>query len=107
MTPLTAPLTDRVVHQPCCQVPSLGMTNPTTGSGGRRPTSELLMQAKVDLERLEELQREVDEAMADADRQAGTREAVALSRATNAKAVMGGYAIVLARRLVAVLEEHS
>jgi hypothetical protein len=56
------------------------------------------------LARLEQLDLECREATADAEREkAGMRE-VALFRAANAKAVMGGYAIRLARQLVAALD---
>lgn len=57
-----------------------------------------------DLERLRELDRECREASADADQQSAGMREVALFRAANAKAVMGGYAVSLAERLL-VAEE--
>lgn len=62
-----------------------------------------LSAAEAELERLEELDRACREATADAEQQtAGMRE-VALFRAANAKAVMGGFALGLARRHVELL----
>jgi len=66
-----------------------------------------LAQARAELARLEQLDQERRESNADAEQQqAGMRE-VALFRAANASAVMGGSALALARQLVAALEAQA
>src|SRR3954463_6111913 len=62
---------------------------------GEAAVVESVARAKRDLDRLRDLDRQRREASEDADREkAGMRE-VALFRAANAKAVMGGYAVDL------------